>query len=159
KRTTKTKSITPDKSAKRKTDLTPRQMEFCRLFATQQEFFGNGVQSYIEAYNVPPTRYSSAGACASRLLKDVKILTYINNILEETGFSDEFADKQLSFLMTQNSDFKSKLGAIREFNVLKQRVTKKIDTTVHGMNTMTDEQVESASKQVAKDIAKELKRK
>ena len=30
--------------------LNPKQKKFCELFASDREFFGNGVQSYIEAY-------------------------------------------------------------------------------------------------------------
>ncbi len=105
---------------------------FCQLFATHKEFFGNGVQSYIEAFNIPPSKYQSAATLAARLLKKVHILDYINEILVKTGFSDEFADKQLSMLMTQNADFKSKLGAIKEYNALKTRIVKKIDTNVTG---------------------------
>lgn len=112
-----------------KDELNLNQIMFCQLFATHKEFFGNGIQSYIEAYDISPSKYQSAGACASRLLKNVKILAYINKILEKTGFSDEFADKQLSMLMTQNADFKSKLGAIKEYNALKMRITKKHEVT------------------------------
>lgn len=104
-----------------------QQKLFCTLFATDREFFGNGVQSYMEAYDVPPSKYKSAAAGAQKLLKKGYILAYINRIMEETGFSDEFADKQLSMLMTQNADFKSKLGAIKEFNALKKRITTKIE--------------------------------
>lgn len=35
--------------------LTPKQLLFCRLYASDREFFGNGVQSYIEAYHINPT--------------------------------------------------------------------------------------------------------
>jgi hypothetical protein len=32
--------------------LNPKQELFCELYATDREFFGNGVQSSIEAYDV-----------------------------------------------------------------------------------------------------------
>jgi hypothetical protein len=120
-----------------------RQELFCQLYARHEEFFGNGTQSYIEAYN--PKRkgnwYNSAMASASRLLRDVKILARINEILEETGFNDAFIDKQLSLLITQNADYKSKLGAIKEYNALKARVIKKIDLTSNGKGLqLTEEQ-------------------
>ncbi|KKK63086.1 hypothetical protein LCGC14_2997850 [marine sediment metagenome] len=137
-----TKKVTPKASKKKtskkrmprkdKDELTLQQTMFCQLFATHKEFFGNGVQSYIEAYNIPPSRYRSAKTLAGRLLTKVAILAYINEILVKTGFSDEFADKQLSMLMTQNADFKSKLGAIKEYNALKSRITKLIDHTTDG---------------------------
>lgn len=124
---TKKKAVKKRKPRKDKDELTLQQTVFCQLFATHKEFFGNGVQSYIEAFNVPPSRYPSAASGAYKLLKKPHILAYINKILTETGFSDEFADKQLSMLMTQNADFKSKLGAIKEYNVLKKRITNKTE--------------------------------
>ena len=36
--------------------LTPQQELFCQLYAGDREFFGNGVQSYIEAYNVDTSK-------------------------------------------------------------------------------------------------------
>lgn len=115
--------------------LTPKQEAFCQLYATESEFFGNGVQSYIEAYEPDQTRpnwYKSACSSASRLLSNVKVITRINTILEQTGLNDAFIDKQLSFLITQHSDFTSKLGAIKEYNKLRQRITEKKDITSNG---------------------------
>ena len=112
-----------------------KQKLFCELFATNEEFFGNGVQSYVEAYDIDLTKkgqYSAAGAGACRLLKNAKILTYINDIMTTTGFNDAHVDKQLSFLMTQNAELGVKLGAIREYNALKTRIIKKIDANVIG---------------------------
>lgn len=88
------------------------------------------MQSYIEAYNIPAEKYNSAGACAKRLLKDVRILTYINKIMSETGFSEVYADKQLSFLMTQNAELPVKLGAVKHYNELKQRINRKLEIAV-----------------------------
>jgi len=115
---------------KKTTELNLKQEAFCKLYATEVEFFGNGVQSYIEAYDIDVTskgKYAAAGRGANRLLKNAKILAYINDIMEETGFSNEFADKQLSFIMTQNAELGVKLGAIKEFNVLKKRITNKLE--------------------------------
>lgn len=108
--------------------LNLRQELFCQLYATQSEFFGNGVQSYIEAYEPDTTRpnwYKTACASASRLLANDKVIARINEILEQTGLNDAFIDKQLSFLIAQHADFTNKLGAIREYNKLKQRITDK----------------------------------
>lgn len=112
--------------------LNAKQKVFCELFATSEEFFGNGVQSYIEAYDVAASKYASAGAGSSRLLKNGKILAYINDIMTKIGFNDAHADKQLGFLMTQNAELGVKLGAIRHFNDLKQRITQKIEAQITG---------------------------
>lgn len=115
--------------------LTPKQERFCQLYATEVEFFGNGVQAYIEAYDPSTSNknwYKSACASASRLLTNVNICNRINEILEECGFNDVAVDKQLAFLMTQHMDFKAKLGAIKEYNKLKSRITDKLDVTSLG---------------------------
>lgn len=101
------------------------QQEFCKLYASDVEFFGNGVQSYLEVYDIDRTKpnwYKTALAASSRLLANVKVSNYINFLLEMRGLNDVFVDKQLEFLLTQHADFKSKLGAIHEYNQLKRRV-------------------------------------
>ena len=118
-----------------KESLNLRQEKFCQLYATSKEFFGNGVESYLEVYDVDrnkPNWYSIACASASRLLSNEKIVNRINAILEQTGFNDAFVDKELSFLITQHADFQTKLGAIKEYNKLKQRIQDKLDLTTKG---------------------------
>lgn len=118
-----------------KESLNLRQEKFCQLYATSKEFFGNGVESYLEVYDVDrnkPNWYSIACASASRLLSNEKIVNRINAILEQTGFNDAFVDKELSFLITQHADFQTKLGAIKEYNKLKQRIQDKLDLTSKG---------------------------
>lgn len=105
--------------------LNMRQELFCQLYATRQEFFGNGVESYAEAYDINknnPNWFAVAAACASRLLKHAKIIERIQQIMTDTGFNDAHADRELSFLMTQHADLKVKLGAVAEYNKLKDRM-------------------------------------
>lgn len=108
------------------------QEMFCQYYTSPTEFFGSGVQSYAEAYNIDIAEkggYNVAKTGACRLLKMPKILKRINDLIEDGGFTNENADKQLLFLMLQNADLPSKLGGIREYNKLKQRVTEKIQIT------------------------------
>lgn len=107
------------------TGLNHRQELFCQLFASDREFFGNGVQSYIEAYDIDTSRkgaYESAGVSAHDLLKLPKITTRINQLLESAVLNDSFVDKQLAFVISQNAEFPSKVAAIKEYNKLKQRI-------------------------------------
>lgn len=132
----------PEEDLPLKSGLTPKQEKFCFFYATDREFFGNGVQSYIEAYEPEtskPNWYKVACAAASRLLSNVKVFTRINELLEETGFNEVSVDKQLSFLIHQQSDFQAKLGAIKEFNKLKQRIIDKSDTKLSGNVTWVEE--------------------
>ena len=110
-----------------KLDLKPQQERFCQLYSSDEEFFANGTQSYIEAYDIntsSPGAYKSAQASASRLLSNVIILRRINDLLELRGLNAPFVDKQLEFLITQNADFGSKIRAIQEYNQLQQRISK-----------------------------------
>lgn len=109
-----------------KRPITPKQELFCQLYATEREFFGNGTQAYIEAYNVPATKYKSAQAAASRLLSNVIILQRIDTLLEEMLLNDQHVDKQLGFWITQKANPQAAVAAIKEYNALKSRVTKKL---------------------------------
>jgi len=108
-------------------DLNEKQIAFCKNFVSK-EFFGNGVQSYIDAYGIDLSlkgSYDSAKACAYKLLTDKRITDKINYLLEKEGLNDEFVDKQLLLLITQNADFAAKAKAIAEYNKLKSRITEK----------------------------------
>jgi len=114
----------------KKRELNPEQELFCKLFATTREFFGNGTQAYIEAYDIDIKHkgaYASARTCASNLLTNLNILDRINELLELGGLSNERVDKELLFLITQDAEFSAKLGAIKEYNQLKNRIQKKLD--------------------------------
>ncbi|HEX9059113.1 MAG TPA: terminase small subunit [Clostridia bacterium] len=121
-----------EKKEEKEKELTTQQEIFCQLYATDMEFFGNGVQSYIKAYDIDVNKkgaYNGARASASRLLADANILARINKILESGGFNDANIDKQLEFLINQSADLNTKLGAIREYNRLKARIIDKVDVT------------------------------
>ena len=105
--------------------LTPQQALFCELYASDREFFGNGVQSYIEAYDVDTSKpgwYATAKSGASENLTKPYILERIEEIFEAHGLNDQFVDKQLEKLICQDADFKTKLGAIQEYNKMKGRI-------------------------------------
>ena len=130
KRTKKAKaSVFQTKSGHR---LTPQQELFCQLYASDAEFFGNGVRSYIEAYNVDisrPNAYKVAKSGACENLTKAYILERIEEIFEAHGLNDTFVDKQLEKLICQDADFKTKLGAIQEYNKMKGRIIDRKDIT------------------------------
>jgi len=109
--------------------LTKRQEIFCRLYATDKEFFGNWVKAYLEVYDIDTSRkgwYQTACVCASKLLSNAKVFNRINILLEEQGLNDAFVDKQLLFVISQHDDLTNKMSAVKEYNKLKQRITDKI---------------------------------
>lgn len=115
-------------------ELNPRQHLFCQYY-TSDELLGNGVKSYCKAYNIDASdlkKYSEARFKASHLLENSNISQHINNLLDAAGLNDNFADKRLLYLMSQNDDKGTALGALREYNKLKQRITDKIDMKVNG---------------------------
>jgi hypothetical protein len=120
----------------KKEKLNPKQEEFCQFYTSEdKEMFGNGVNSYLEVYEIDrskPNWYKTACQAASRLLSNVKVFTRIGELLEERGFNDVNIDKQLLFLINQFADNTNKLGAIREYNKLKQRIIDKKDITSGG---------------------------
>lgn len=129
-----------DKINLKKNGLTPKQELFCNLYASDKEFFGSGVYSYAEAYGIDKKRlnwYKNAQAASSLLLSNIIICNRINELLESGGLNDMFVDKQLQFLIVQHEDRTNKLGAIREYNKLKQRITEKIDHTTKGKELPT----------------------
>ena len=126
------------KSVKKKTgqktdDLNIQQKKFAEIYITDREFFGNGLQSYAVAYNIDLKKKNGwivAAAAACRLLKNVKVLAYINTLLEDMALNDAHVDKQLAFLIIQNAELGTKLGAIREYNALRNRIKNKMEHTI-----------------------------
>lgn len=120
--------------SKTKEGLTRKQELFCQYYVSK-EFYANATQSYIHAYGLEPKNkadYNNAQVSAYNNLRKTKILKRINELLDSEGLNDQFADKQLLHLMTQEEDLRTKLGALKEYNKLKQRITDKLDVTTDG---------------------------
>lgn len=121
------------KPYKAKNKLTKKQELFCKLFATNREFFGNGTQAYAKAYNIDLTKrgkLSVAKASASRLLTYDYISDNINKLIDIGGLNDKRVDKELLFLIEQNANFNVKLGAIKEYNSLRKRIIQREEINV-----------------------------
>lgn len=108
------------------TKLTQKQELFCQLYASDREFFGNGTQAYIEAYDVnvsKPGAYASARAAACKLLTNVNILTRIDSIMEHAVLNDSYVDKKMGFWIMQEANPMASIAAIKEYNKVKKRTT------------------------------------
>lgn len=117
-----------EEEGEEKKELNEKQLLFCKLYVSK-EFFGNGTLSYCEAYGFNPNDikdYNSARHSASHLLSNHNVSQHINSLLDEAGLNDQFVDKRLLFLMSQNEDKSTALGAIREYNKLKKRISDKL---------------------------------
>lgn len=109
--------------------LTEKQKRFCDLYVSE-EFFGNGVRSYAEAYGYDledAKQYNICKASAYENLTKPYIAEYINAKLDEAGLNDTFVDKQLLFTITQHADLSAKMQAIREYNKIKGRIIDKTE--------------------------------
>lgn len=126
-------------------EMTPQEKYFCELFASDQEFFGNGTKSYITAFDVNlkiPGAYDVAKSRAYQLLTQLYILAYINHLMELGELNDTFVDRQHAMLIIQNADFKTKMQAIKHYDIKKGRIIKriKLSQTIH--NEVSEEEQE-----------------
>ena len=109
--------------------LTLKQRKFCKLYMTSKDFFGNGTQSYIEAYNPKKTKnwIQNAGRSAADNLKKPHILAYLEELYNLEEMNPAQADKELAFCMKQHADLGVKLRSVDSYNKLKKRITDKIE--------------------------------
>lgn len=148
-------------------DLTHKQELFCRFYTQNEETLLNGVLSYAEAYGfdldslseepvyaedkitiLQQSQYKLAyhycGFAASRMLKNDKVARRVNVLFNEL-MREEIVDARLMRIILKGKDNDS-LAAIKEFNSLKQRITKKLDLTTKGesLNIEDKSKVEKA---------------
>ncbi len=138
-----------------------KQEMFCVLYATDRDYFGNGTRSYAEAFNIDLSIPKDNIRCrvgAFDLLTKPNILDRIKNLLELEGLNDVSVDKELNFLIKQDGELNTKLGAIKEYNKLKQRIVDKseINQTLT-LNEVLD-QIREDNKEEDAERAKKLKK-
>lgn len=124
-------------------ELSPQEVKFCEIFWTDNACMGNGTRSYAKAYEISleqlegeseqetKRRYSDTSSYCSRLLNQSRIKQYLT-LLIQNSFNNQAVDDELAKLIRQNAKLEPKLGAIREFNRLKQRILDKIDLSSNG---------------------------
>ena len=136
-----------------KDKLNIRQEAFCQLYAGSGEYFGNATISYAIAFNIsiphPGNTKESlkvfdkanniCAASSSRLLRLVKILNRCDEVLREK-LTDNEADTELSYVIKQRGDLKSKIRAIGEFNKLKGRIIEKREVE-HDFKNLDDDKL------------------
>lgn len=132
--------------------LNPKQELFCKLYATDRDCFGNGVQAYLEVYSTEkkPISYKVAKACAYKLLTNVYLCERIRELID-IYVSDEVVDKELGQVILQYGDLSSKVAAVREYNKVKARVKEpeRKDPEVTVNINITGGEADNAKKRIA----------
>lgn len=123
-------------------ELTQSQELFCRLYTSKGTYFDNATLSYAEAYQyelphdekgkiiVDSKEYNTCKANASRLMTNDYIQRRIEKLFVDL-LNDTTMDARLSEIATKGKDTDS-IQALKIYNDLKQRITKKIDITSAG---------------------------
>jgi hypothetical protein len=102
----------------------PRWEKFCQCYVSK-DMYGNGQNSYVEAFNKKPKSqmdWAVVRSHASTLLRNGNIVKRINELLDTEGWNDVNADKQALFMLNQHADLKVKLGVYKEYNAIKRRI-------------------------------------
>lgn len=126
-------------------DLSENDKYFCELFASDREFYGNGTQAFIEAYKPNMAlkgAYDRAKWGAFDRLTKPNFLAYINHVMEVGKLNDTFVDLQHAFLIIQNADFKTKMQAIKHYDIKKGRIIRKFKLDKHTHHHVTPEEAE-----------------
>lgn len=145
-------------------ELSQKQEMFCQYYTGPEKTFGNGVYSYAEAYGydleslsssnaifdpvtlrvITPSdhdrAYNVCGAASWRLLKNVKINNRIIKLLNES-MTNESVDAELIKIIKHAPKPSDRISAIREFNALNQRITKKLDLTTKGESLNIEDRI------------------
>jgi hypothetical protein len=155
----KSKKLTFERKAKLErlsADLTPEQKLFCQIYSSTSEFFGNGTQSYSQAYHIPINSIASQNTCrtgAYRLMQHQPIQKYINELIDLNGLNDATVDKALLSLILQDLDRSAKKGAIE---IYKKEKGKLADKIIHKVE-LSDED-KKCLKEIGKIIAESKSR-
>lgn len=134
--------------------ITPQNEVFCQAYTTKGETFSNAYKSYAFAYDIeiPLTQdnkinyksneYAVAQNGGSRLLLKNEIQARIRAILLERFADNSFADARIQEIIEGGKDTDA-IQAVKVFNDLKQRITKKIDVTSGGrpLAGLTDDEL------------------
>lgn len=135
--------------------LNQEQELFCLAWTAPGETFHNNTKSYAEAYgyslplredgsvDTTSAEYLACKANGGRMMFNPSVRSMIQELFLKQ-FNEKVADARTSEIMMHGKDADS-LQAIKIYNDLKQRVTKKIDVTVAArpLAGLTDEELEA----------------
>lgn len=135
----------------KKKRLKPKQELFCQLYIGDEEFFGNGVKSYMKAY--PNSSYDTAKSNAQKWLTKTYILDRINELMDIV-INNTVVDKELAFVIKQKENLHAKVQAIREWNNVKKRtVPVIIPIQINVYEKLSDEELIEKARKRGIDIS------
>ena len=146
----------------KKTGLTLKEELFCKLYASNEEYFGNGTRSYLKAFgkfgkNGKEKTLNSIGSMAFALLQENKILKKIRE-LQDIYMNDIVADKELSFVILQKNELNPKVKAITEYNKLRGRHSSLKFEFIDNHPKLSDEEIiKKIKEELEKDEKKTIK--
>lgn len=101
-------------------ELNPRQMEFAYLYFTGKKGVKyNAMHAYAQAYDLEPS--VSTSVMGGRLLNSVKVRKFQRFLNHIAGLTHETVDNRLLDLI-MNSDGRTSVSAIRQYNLLNNRI-------------------------------------
>lgn len=135
-------------------ELTMQQELFCKYYTSKGSLFDNATLAYAEAYQydlpkddngkiiVESREYNTCSALGSRLLTNDKVKARIQALYLEL-LNDNTMDARLGEIAVKGKDTDS-IQALKIYNDLKQRITKKIDITSAGrpLGGLTDDELD-----------------
>jgi hypothetical protein len=127
--------------------LTDLQLSFC-LEYMKPESMGSHVQAYAKAAGLDLNIKEDAQiarVAGLKLADHVGCMTLINSMLDADGFNMDNAKRQLSFLMLQNSDKKTKLAATKLFCEITGKLANHTEITVkhqYDFNSLSPDKLE-----------------
>lgn len=141
--------------------LTPEHEMFVLFYtALGQETFGNSTRSYMKAYGYPakvsPARYNVARVIASRLLANVSVQKKISFILR-SYHTNEIVDQERAFVMGQRGNLVAKITAIKTYDELKGRITRKLKVSGGVKADLNEEQMLEMAQLVQEKLTKKKK--
>lgn len=168
----KTKKVPPLKDS----SLNIRQETFCQLYAGfgEKSCLNNGTLSYIQAYSIETATsrmlrkwkgkkypaywdyemgYKSARVSAHDLLTKPNIRARIYQLFKLL-FSADVVDSELLSVILQDGDAQAKVAAIREFNNLKGRITKKLKLSGAIKSNLSPDRLREIAKFISKEKVK-----
>lgn len=121
--------------------LNDQRKLFAELYAG--ELYARAVDAYAKAYGIDlekyPQKRASVQSTSSALLQNLDVLAYIRELRGDYKMTEELVNSEHGFLIIQNSELSVKLGAIKHFRELNNKIETKIQDNTITVNIVTND--------------------